>query len=240
MSANNGIYIAKFLDGYRVIEASSITNLWYYKSGTPEYLDEFYSYFGKADPFDCWNDAFDYASKLNFECKTEYGIINLGEYDFIPQRNIGNSLILIRGLPGSGKTTLAKQLCVDDCSHFEADQYFINNGEYVFDKTKLSEAHAWCLAQTELNIALGGTVIVSNTFTTKKELLPYFRAAKILEVPVTVILCQGNFKSIHGVPEETMERMRSRFEYDISELYNLKGEHNDTKDISTQETIEND
>jgi hypothetical protein len=60
---------------------------------------------------------------------------------------------------------------------------------------------------------------VSNTFTTKKELQPYFDIAKEYGIIPTVILCQNSFGSVHNVPEETLKRMADRFEYDIGELY---------------------
>jgi len=50
-------------------------------------------------------------------------------------------LFLLRGLPGSGKSTLAKSL---GGMRIEADQYFMYEGKYEFDASKLKEAHAWC------------------------------------------------------------------------------------------------
>ena len=48
------------------------------------------------------------------------------------------NLYLLRGLPGSGKSTLSTQL---GGSHFETDKYFVGeNGEYNFDPSKLKEA----------------------------------------------------------------------------------------------------
>ena len=47
-------------------------------------------------------------------------------------------LILVRGLPGSGKSTEAKKIAKTGYYHFEADQYFITpSGEYKFDKNLL-------------------------------------------------------------------------------------------------------
>jgi predicted kinase len=37
-------------------------------------------------------------------------------------------LFLLRGLPGAGKSTLAKSL---GGSHMEADKYFMDKGEYI-------------------------------------------------------------------------------------------------------------
>lgn len=41
-------------------------------------------------------------------------------------------LVLIRGLPGSGKTTMARVLALLGYDHHEADQYFELNGFYNF------------------------------------------------------------------------------------------------------------
>lgn len=125
-------------------------------------------------------------------------------------------LILVRGLPGSGKSTIAKQL---DGIHLEADQYFMIDGEYQFDVYKLRQAHEWCQSETRLHLRRGFDVVVSNTFTTIKELRPYFEIAQEFGIVPNVIVAQGDFGSVHAVPEETLARMRARFAYDISELY---------------------
>jgi predicted kinase len=131
-----------------------------------------------------------------------------------------SDLILIRGLPGSGKSTLAKKLAqVLDAAHFEADQYFVRDGVYAFDMNNLFEAHEWCRGETDLVLSANLPVIVSNTFTTLRELKPYFNMAKKHGVVPQVIHCQNRYGSIHGVPEETLERMRDRFCYDISPLF---------------------
>lgn len=125
-------------------------------------------------------------------------------------------LILIRGLPGSGKSTVARQF---DGVHIEADEYFMINGEYRFDHTKLKQAHEWCQEKTREALKSRFTAVVSNTFTTLKELRPYFDIAAEFGILPNVIVAQGNFGSVHGVPEETLAKMKARFVYDISELY---------------------
>jgi predicted kinase len=134
------------------------------------------------------------------------------------------NLILIRGMPGSGKSTLANLF--PPCYHFEADQYFIDpEGNYNFDGSKIKEAHSWCQRETEEQISKGNDVIVSNTFTTKRELKPYFDIAKKYGIVPHVILMQNQFESVHNVPEDVMRRMEDRFEFNISELFNgLKNE----------------
>ena len=52
------------------------------------------------------------------------------------------TLVLVRGLPGLGKSTFAKQLCVSlEGVQIENDMQFMVSGEYVFDPTKLEDAH---------------------------------------------------------------------------------------------------
>jgi len=126
---------------------------------------------------------------------------------------IGNILYLVRGLPGSGKSTYAKTL-VPTGAHFEADQYFMKGQKYDFDPTKLKDAHAECLARTHRAMKSGNykAVAVSNTFTMKWEMQPYIDLAKSLGWTLQVIRTTGKYKSIHGVPQDSIDRMQSRFE----------------------------
>ena len=100
--------------------------------------------------------------------------------DFVNE-DIGNILFVVRGLPGSGKSTYAKTL-VQPSAHFEADQYFVRGGKYNFDPSKLKDAHADCLARTRKAMVEGKhkRVAVSNTFTMKWEVQPYIDLAKEL------------------------------------------------------------
>lgn len=133
------------------------------------------------------------------------------------------TLILIRGCPGSGKTTLAKKLVENSDSktkHFEADQYFTDaSGNYKWDGMKIGEAHERCQSKTKLALYEGHDTVVSNTFTRLKEMKPYFDMAHELGVQVQVITCQGEFKDIHDLPERVSKNMKNRFEYNVTPLF---------------------
>ena len=130
------------------------------------------------------------------------------------------TLTLIRGIPGAGKSTLARKLRRGDAVHLEADMYFIDEfGNYKFDGSKLSKAHEWCQNECDDYLHYGVDVIVSNTFTTLSELRTYFHIAKKYNIVPLVILCQGNYTNIHNVPNVILDKMRKRFEYDISSLF---------------------
>lgn len=120
------------------------------------------------------------------------------------------SLTLIRGLPGSGKTTLAKK--IKTSIHLEADMYMMQKGKYVFDRAKLGAAHTWCQDTTFIYLSNGYDVVVSNTFTKLKELVPYIEIAEQIGCDLIVYRLNNNYGSIHNIPEETIERMRQRFQ----------------------------
>ena len=127
------------------------------------------------------------------------------------------TLTLIRGLPGSGKSTLAKKLAErDNAVWIETDMFWGPDYEFAF--ARLGEAHQWCQDETRRNLSFEMDVVVSNTFTTKKELQPYFDIAAEFGIKPQVVLCQGSWGSVHNVPEETLARMKARFEYDVSQM----------------------
>lgn len=121
-------------------------------------------------------------------------------------------LVLIRGLPGSGKTTMARVLALIGYEHHEADQYFEQNGAYCFNAEKLKDAHVWCLERAKDSMSRKKFCVVANTFTQRWELQPYIDAAKSFGVQVRVIEAQGNWQNCHGVPIEVIDRMRQRWE----------------------------
>ena len=120
-------------------------------------------------------------------------------------------LYLIRGLPGSGKTTLANRLAPR--YSFAADDWFTSDGKYEFDARQLPVAHAACLNNTKLVMKTGdGPIAVHNTFSQEWEAQPYFQLAKDWGYDVFVIECQNTFENTHDVPENLIDVMRNRWE----------------------------
>jgi len=88
---------------------------------------------------------------------------------------------IMRGVSGSGKSTIAEMLASDDDSMiFSTDQYFMVNGKYEFDPTKLKENHAKNLQawMDAVENELYATVVCDNTNTTDWELRLYRETAE--------------------------------------------------------------
>ena len=122
-------------------------------------------------------------------------------------------LYIIRGLPGSGKSTLANEM---NCLVCEADNFFIDKeGNYVFDASKLGEAHRYCQASVEAAMQMSASKIaVSNTFSRKWEMMPYYQLALEYGYEVTQITMTGTlYKSIHDVPQGIIQAMIDRWEH---------------------------
>ena len=122
-------------------------------------------------------------------------------------------LYLIRGLCGSGKSTLAKSL---GGKHVEADMFHIDkDGNYNWKPEKVKEAHSWC--QNMVGSWMSDSeerIVVSNTFTQEWELQFYYDWAKDFDYKVFSIIVENRHEGVnsHNVPEETLEKMRNRFE----------------------------
>ena len=130
-------------------------------------------------------------------------------------------LFLVRGLPGSGKTSFASAIW-NDYAVCEADKFFYDKeGNYNFDPTKLKEAHAWCKNEVESkmiehqnNQQYYPEIAVSNTFTQEWEMEIYYEMAKRYNYRVHTLIVENRHGSenIHDVPAEKIKQMKKRFE----------------------------
>jgi predicted kinase len=128
-------------------------------------------------------------------------------------------LVVLRGLPGSGKSTVAKQLGGLVCS---ADDYFMRDGEYKFDPFLLGKAHKDCRDTVELAMYNDHQLIVlDNTNTQKWEYEAYLDLAKIYGYEVEIKVVGGlsdsdvevyHARQTHGVPLKSLRKMAARFE----------------------------
>jgi predicted kinase len=130
-------------------------------------------------------------------------------------------LFLVRGLPGSGKTSFATAIW-NDYAVCEADKFFYDKeGNYNFDPSKLKEAHAWCKNEVETrmkdhqdNQQYYPEIAVSNTFTQEWEMEDYFKLAEKYGYKVVSLIIENRHggQNVHGVPEDKLQIMKNRFQ----------------------------
>jgi predicted kinase len=123
-------------------------------------------------------------------------------------------LTIVRGLPGSGKSTVARQLAGDsirnrvECNILEADMLHIINGEYIYKPELARYAHQFCESNAAFFLNKGGDVVVANTFIRADNIFPYYRLAKLMGADFDIIYCDGQYENVHNVPDEVLKRMK--------------------------------
>ena len=130
-------------------------------------------------------------------------------------------LFLVRGLPGSGKSTFATHIW-NEYAICEADKFFYDKeGNYNFDASKIKDAHAWCKNEVEvrmkdhqINQQFYPEIVVSNTFTQEWEMEDYYKLAEKYGYKVISLIIENRHggKNVHGVPDDKLEIMKNRFE----------------------------
>jgi predicted kinase len=121
------------------------------------------------------------------------------------------TLHLIRGISGSGKSTYAESL---EVKTVEADHFFMNqHGQYCYDHKYIRLAHDWCHLEARRLLKAGYDVAVANTFVKKWEMQFYLDLANELNIRVQIKICEGRFPNQHGVPPGAIKRMIDHFEY---------------------------
>ncbi|XP_037506362.1 uncharacterized protein LOC119382640 isoform X2 [Rhipicephalus sanguineus] len=134
-------------------------------------------------------------------------------------------LVLMRGLPGSGKTFLAQKICGRGVV-LSADHFFCQGGKYNFDKSRLSEAHEWNKRRAKKFIQEGRSpIIIDNTNVEMWEMMPYVALALRAKYHVCVLepdtpwkfdARQLTQKNTHGVPRRTIDSMLERYDRNVT------------------------
>lgn len=141
-------------------------------------------------------------------------------------------IIIMRGVSGSGKTTMAREIVKQfEADHPDgksiicsADDFFVNahSGKYEFEAKKLSQAHSWCKGQVHAAMLLETDLIcLANTSTQLWEYQPYLDMAYNFKYDTEEIIV-GEFdehslkeyanRNVHGVPLKAIQKMANRFE----------------------------
>lgn len=126
------------------------------------------------------------------------------------------NLTIIRGLPGSGKTTLA----LDESERtgaivIESDQLRVRDGAYVFIPKEANALNATTGLILNLVAKHGADAIVTGAFCkafTINRIVHEVKRTCKGTVSVRIIRCADNFGNRHNIPEHILQEMALAFE----------------------------
>lgn len=137
-------------------------------------------------------------------------------------------MVLMRGLPGSGKSTVAKQIIDATVKEnynnhiFSTDDYFMTRNGYRFVRDNLNDAHLWNQKRVKQELLKGTSpVIVDNTNTQIWEMQVNVINASENGYILHVVESQSSWafnpnklasKNSHGVPLDHITNMLHRYE----------------------------
>uniref|UniRef100_A0A3Q4AX51 Uncharacterized protein n=1 Tax=Mola mola TaxID=94237 RepID=A0A3Q4AX51_MOLML len=140
----------------------------------------------------------------------------------------GRVLVLLRGAPGSGKSTMARALVEHNpgAVKLSTDDYFTCHEEYRFDPGALGDAHEWNQKRAKEAFERGANpIIIDNTNLQGWEMRPY--VVQALKYGYKVLFREPDTcwrykprelerRTTHNVSLETIRRMLERFERFVS------------------------
>ncbi|XP_054066119.1 uncharacterized protein LOC128913098 isoform X2 [Rissa tridactyla] len=170
---------------------------------------------------ECWKDP----KADNTEGMHRFSHLQLPEERFTCSQKW---LLILRGLPGSGKSTLSRILLGQsrDGMVFSTDDYFRQQDGYTYNAAQLGDAHEWNQKRAKQAMEQGKSpVIIDNTNTQAWEMKPYVEVA--LEKGYRVEFHEPDTwwkfdpeelekRNKHGVTREKIAQMLERYEFQIS------------------------
>ncbi|XP_038256096.2 uncharacterized protein LOC119854919 isoform X2 [Dermochelys coriacea] len=140
---------------------------------------------GYSDQDGCMNNGFCETRKECWKDPRTYqieGIHNFNFQQFSEDKlcRLQKLLLILRGLPGSGKTTLSRILLGQnrDGVVFSTDDYFRQQDGYTYNVAQLGEAHDWNQKRAKQAMDQGRSpIIIDNTNTQAWEMKPYVETA---------------------------------------------------------------
>lgn len=130
-------------------------------------------------------------------------------------------IILIRGLPGTGKSTLAQaiqqRMRLGTSSLCDSDEYFQWEDDYNFDIDKVPAAVKFRDTKAYLALINGLSIIVPGVFVEDRSMDFYKACSAYFMLPI-LVHDLGNIPlgpervSIHGVPTQDVDEMWSRWQ----------------------------
>lgn len=147
----------------------------------------------------------------NKELLSLFDIPPSDDYDEICKPKVSKNLItVLRGHPGSGKSTFAKILSNKRGGTLilEEDSFHCSLGRYHFDIGSTEKANEVLIQTAALWAKSGCDVIVVSTFRTVDDILHLRYIAKNLRCCFQVIRMTGNFKNVHDVSRKMVNRYK--------------------------------
>jgi len=133
-------------------------------------------------------------------------------------------LTVFMGIPGAGKGHYIKTNYMGDAIIASADDWFTHAGKYVFEPTRLSQAHGACFRK--VIDALRDDVehvVVDNTNTSLIEIAPYMAAAQAYGAVASIVCLRidaavAGPRNVHKVPQATVIRMEQAIEASLETM----------------------
>lgn len=131
-------------------------------------------------------------------------------------------MFIMRGLPGSGKSFLAKTISKENNAKiFSTDDFFMMDGKYNWNPGKLPAAHQWNQKRVEDEAISGFNMVIDNTNLSKRDIKPYAEIAAKYGYEMEFVESNSSWaldpeelaqKNSHGVPLDTIKKMIGRFD----------------------------